>query len=98
MELLQALDAIEADEKGDGSENAEAAVDEAPGQGDASDGAGDKGERNDRDAGDQAELEDPLVADRVAKGSDKGNSEDKVREGEPVGSVGEKWVSDAVVK
>ena len=68
-----------------------------PGEGDASDGTGDQGERNDRDAGDQAELEDPFVADGVAQGAEKGNGEDKVRKGEPVGSVGEEWVSDAVV-
>ena len=92
LELLQALDTIEADEKRNGSEDTEAAVDETPGEGNASDGTGDQGERNDRDAGDQAELENPLVADGVAQRAEEGNGKDKVREGEPVGSVGEERV------
>jgi hypothetical protein len=68
LKLLQALDAIEADEKGDGSEDAEAAVDETPSERNAQDRAGDDGEGNDRDAGDDAELEDPLVADGSRSG------------------------------
>ena len=96
LKLLEVFDPVEADEKGDGSEDAEAAVDETPGEGDSSGLAGDEGEGNDRDAGDDAELEDPLVADRVAQGAEKGNGEDEVSEGQPVGSVGEEWVVDAV--
>ena len=92
------LAALEADEKRNASENSEAAVDKTPGEGDASDGTGDQGERNHRDAGDQAELEDPLVTDGVSQRTDEGNGEDKVGEAQPVGSVGEEWVSDAVVE
>ena len=66
LKLLQALDAVEADEKGDGSEDAEAAVDGTPEGWDAADWAGDEGEGNDGDARDYAELEHPLVADGIA--------------------------------
>jgi hypothetical protein len=66
LKLLQALDAVEADEKWDGSEDSEAAVDETPGERNASEWPSDEGEGNDRDAGDYAKLEDPLVADGVA--------------------------------
>lgn len=96
LKLLQALDAVEADEKGDGSEDSEAAVDETPGEGNAAKRAGEEGEGNDSDAGDDAELENPLVADGVAQWAEEGDGEDKVREGQPVGSVGKEWVVDAV--
>ena len=96
LKTLQVFDAIEADDKRDDSEDPEAAVDETPGQGDASELARDKGERNDCDAGDDAELEDPLVADGIAPGAEEGNGKDKVREAKPVGSIGEKWVVDVV--
>lgn len=96
LKALKMFYAVEADEKRDGSEDAEAAVDETPGEGNAADWAGDEGEGNDRDAGDDAELEDPLVADGVAQGAEEGDGEDKVREGQPVGSVGEEWVVHVV--
>ena len=70
------FDSVETDEKGDGSEDAEAAVDETPGEGDASEWSGDESERNDCDAGDDAELKDPLVADGVAQGAEEGDGED----------------------
>jgi len=66
LKLFQSLDAVETDEKWDGSEDSKAAVDETPGERNASDRAGDEGEGNDCDAGDDAELENPLVADGVA--------------------------------
>jgi hypothetical protein len=96
LKALQVFDSVETDEKRDGSEDAKAAVDETPAQGDASELARDKGEGNDCDAGDDAELEDPLVADGIAPGAEEGNGKDKVREAKPVGSIGEKWVIDAV--
>lgn len=96
LKTLQVFDSVEADEERDGPEDPEAAVDKTPGQGDASELARDKGEGNDRDAGDDTELEHPLVADGVAYGAEESNGKDKVREAQPVGSIGEKWVVDAV--
>ena len=96
LKTFQVFDSVEADEKRDGPEDPEAAVDETPGQGDASELARDKGKRNDRDAGDDAELEDPLVADGITPRAEECDGEDQVREGQPVGSIGEKWVVDAV--
>jgi hypothetical protein len=98
LKLLEVFDAVEADEKGDGSEDSEAAVDEAPGEGDASDLTGDEGEGNNRDASNDAELKNPLVADWVAQGAEESNGEDKVSEGQPVGSVGEEWVMEVGVE
>ena len=66
LKLLEALDTVEADEKRDGTEDAEATVDQTPGEGNASELAGEEGEGNDGDAGDHAKLEDPLVADGIA--------------------------------
>ena len=56
----------QAGKKRDGSEGAETAVDQTPEQRDATERAGDQSEGNDRDAGDYAELKNPLVADGVA--------------------------------
>lgn len=96
LKTLQVFDAVEADEKRDGPEYAEAAVDETPGQRDPSELAGDKGEGNDRDAGDDTELEDPFVADGIAQGAEERDGEDEVREAKPVGAIGEEWVVDVV--
>lgn len=66
LKLLQAFHAVEADEKWDDPKDSEAAVDETPGERNASEWPSDEGEWNDSDAGDYAELEHPLVADGVA--------------------------------
>jgi hypothetical protein len=57
---------VEADEKGDRSEDAEAAVDDTPEGRDAAEWAGDQGERDHGEASDHAELEHPFVADGIA--------------------------------
>ena len=80
------------------SEDAETAVDQAPEQGDATERAGDQSEGNDRDAGDYAELKNPLVADGVAQRAEERDRKNKMGEGEPVGSIGEKWVAKAVIE
>lgn len=88
------FDAVEADEEGDGSEDTEAAIDETPWERDATELAGDECERDDGNAGDDAELDHPLVADGIAQRAEEGDSEDEVREGEPVGAVGEEGVAE----
>jgi hypothetical protein len=84
-------------EKRDDSEDAETAVDQTPEQGDATERTGDQSEGNDRDAGDYAELKNPLVADGVAQGAEERDCKNEMGEGEPVGSIGEKWVAKAVI-
>jgi hypothetical protein len=84
-------------ENWDGPEDAETAVDETPEQRDATERAGDQSEGNDSDAGDYAELKNPLVADGVAQGADERDCKNKMSEGEPVGSIGEEWIAKAVV-
>ena len=98
MKLLEALDSVKADEKRDGSEDAEAAVDDAPKRRDAADRASDESEGNDGDAGDQAELEHPFVADWIVQRADECDSEKEVGEAEPVGSVGQERVVEVGVK
>jgi len=66
LKVFQVFDAVEADEQGDSSEDAEATVDESPGERDATELAGDEGEGYYGDAGDDTELDDPLVADGIA--------------------------------
>jgi hypothetical protein len=84
-------------EEREGSEDAETAVDETPEQRDATERAGDQSKGNDRDAGDYAELKNPLVADGVAQWADERDCKNKMGEGEPVGAIGEEWVAKAVI-
>ena len=74
------------------AEDAEAAVDESPGEGSATDRSGDEGERNDCDAGDEAERYHPLVANWIKKRPDEDDGDDEVCKGAPVGSVSEEWI------
>lgn len=87
----------EADEKRDGSDDAEGAIDESPEERNPAEGAGDEGQSKNRGAGDHSELQDPLIANRIEEGADEGNGEDEVGEGKPVCSVGQEWGVDAVV-
>ena len=95
--LLETVDETQTDEKRDGSEDAETAVNETPEQRDATERAGDESEGNDRDAGDYAELKNPPVADGVAQGADERDCKNKMGEGKPVGSIGEERVAKGVI-
>lgn len=75
------------------ADEAEAAVDAAPIDGDAADGAGDEGEEEDADGADEAEGDDPFVADGVEVWADEEDGDDDVGEGEPVGAVGEERIA-----
>jgi hypothetical protein len=94
LKVFQVFDAVEADEEGDGSEDTEAAIDETPGERDATELTSDECERDDGNAGDDAELDHPLVADGIAQRAEEGDGEDEVREGEPVCAVGEEGVAE----
>ena len=92
MGVFELAGVAEADEEWNDAENAEAAVDQAPVRGYAPDRSGDKGEGNDAGAGDDSELEYPLVADWVDERSDEGDGDDEMRKREPVGAVGHEGV------
>ena len=74
---------VERDEAG----YSEGAIDEAPPDGDAADFAEDEGVRNDEEAGDDAEIDDPEVADGIPEGADESDGDDEMAEGEPVSAV-----------
>lgn len=86
------MDVAEADEKGDNPDEAEGAVDESPVGRYPTDGSGDEGERDDACAGDDAELKDPFVADRVDEWTEEGDGDDDMGKGQPVRAVGHEWV------
>lgn len=71
------------------ADEAEAAVDKAPVERDAADGAGDQREEEDADGAEDAPGDDPAVADGVDVGADEDDRNDDVCEGEPVGAVAE---------
>lgn len=95
--LSEATYVVKADEERDGSEDAEAGVDEAPCKRNAADGAGDEGEWKDADTSDHSELEHPLVAHGIDPGAEERYGENKVGEGEPVCAVGKAGIADAGV-
>jgi hypothetical protein len=94
---FETVDETQTDEKRDGSEDAETAVNETPEQRDVTERAGDESEGNDRDAGDDAELKNPPVADGVAHGTDERDCKNKMGEGKPVGPIGEERVAKGVI-
>ena len=88
--ILEALDLfggaageIERDE----ADDAEGAIDQAPPDGDAADFAEDEGVGNDEEARDDAEVDDPEIADGIAECADERNGDGEMAEGEPVGAV-----------
>ena len=83
---------MEADEERDDSHYAEGAVNQAPVGWYSADRAGDEGEGDDSDAGDDAELDDPLVTDGVDEWTEEGNRDNDMGEGQPVGAVGHKGI------
>jgi hypothetical protein len=96
-QLFEVTDVAEAEEKRNSAEDSEAAIDKPPRQRDATDRAGDQGKRKDRDAGDYAKLKHPFITDRIAQRAEKDDSQHKMREGEPIGSVSEEGIEDACV-
>lgn len=80
---------LAANQKWDAAEHAKAAIDETPAEGDTADGAGDQGEGNYSGAGDEAEVNEPFVADWVNERANEGNRDHEVAEGQPVRSVGQ---------
>jgi hypothetical protein len=79
-------------EEAEAAENAKATVDEAPIEGYAADGTGNEREQGDARAGDKSEGKEELIADRVDPRANEGNTDDEVREGEPVCSVGKERI------
>ncbi len=95
--VFQLSDFSQADEEGHGSEDAEAAVHEPPEGWDAAERTRDQRQRQDADARENAELENPLIADGVGERAEEGDGEDQVREGEPVGAIGEEGRAQALL-
>lgn len=98
MGLFRCLEPIyqaEADEQRDGPEYAETAIDKAPEKRNAADWPGDKGEEDNGDAGDDAELKYPLVAKRVLQGTEESDREYEMGEGEPVGAISDEGIAEA---
>ncbi len=81
-----------AEKKRNAAEDAKAAIDETPRKWNAADGAGNERERDDSGARDEAEVEEPAVADGIAIWSDEGDGDNEMCEGEPVCAVGEEGI------
>jgi hypothetical protein len=79
--LFELGGSAEGNEEWDASEEAEVGVDETPVDGDSTDWAGYEREEWDSSAGYEAELDDPLVADRITQRANERDGEDEVGEG-----------------
>lgn len=90
--VFDLADVAEAEEERDDADDAEAAVDCAPVGRNSADGAGDEGEWNDSDAGDDSELKNPLVAHGIAERAEKRDGDDEMSEGQPVRAVGHEGI------
>ena len=90
---LESMNRPDTDQERNSAEDAEAAIDEAPRHGDASDRSGDEGKRDHAGARDQTKLDNPLVADGVNIGTDERDGDDNVRERQPVGAVRQERVA-----
>lgn len=88
---------MQTDEERDRTEDAEATVDKPPEKWDTPNWSRDEGERNHRDTGNDSELKNPFVADRIAQGPNEDDRQNKMGEGKPVGSIGQEGVSFACV-
>ena len=98
MGLFHCLEPIyqaKANDQRDRAKYTETAIDKPPENRNAANRPGDKGEEDNGDAGDDAELKHPLVAKRVSQGTEESNGEDEMGEGEPVGAVGEEGIAEA---
>ena len=78
----------EAVEEGEGAKDAEGGIDDAPVEGDAANGAAEESVGEDKEAGDEAGVEDPDIADGIDEGAEEKDRDDDVGEGEPIGAVG----------
>jgi len=92
MQALDRKDGSPADHEWQSTEDAKATVDKTPRQRDATDLAGDERERNDAGAGNQAEGDNPLVADRIDVGTNECNGDGEMSEGKPVGAISEEGI------
>lgn len=86
------MDGSPADQEWQSTEDAKATVDKTPRQRDATDLAGDESKRDDSDAGNQAERDDPLVANRIDVGTNECYGDGEMSEGKPIGSVSKEGI------
>ncbi len=91
--MFEEVEVVAAEQEGESAGDRECGVDEAPKDGDAAERAGDEGEQKDAGAGDKTEVDDPLVADRIAIGAEEEDGEEEIGEREGVGAVGEERCS-----
>ena len=82
----------------DDADDSEGAIEEAPPEGDAADTAKDEGVGNDEKAGDDAEIDNPEVADGIAERADKSDGDDEMAEGEPVGAVEKEGIAGVAIE
>lgn len=83
-----------ADRQRDQSYDPKRAIDQAPVDGYAADGSGNKCQRKDEKTGEHPGFDDPFVFDRVAEGADEDQRYDEVCKGEPVIAIGQEGIID----
>src|ERR1051325_6798072 len=83
---------VEAIPERDRAEQAKRAVEKSPAEGDSANRAADQGERNNRDAGDNPNAQDPGVADWITKWADEEQRDNEMTKRQPVRAIADEGV------
>ena len=74
------------------TKDSKTAIDKLPSERNSSDMSSDHGERNDSCACNQSKGDDPFIPDGIDVRADERNCDDKMREGKPIGAIGEEGI------
>ena len=91
-EVFECSDVAITEDEWDRTEGAKAAIDETPAERDAADWSGNEGEWDYAGTSDEAEGDDPLVADGLDVRTDECNRKDEVCEGQPISAISKEGV------
>lgn len=97
-QLFEAPGAAQCEEQGNDTEYAEGTIDKAPPNRNAANCAKDEGIRNYEKTGDDAEVNDPNVAEGIVHWANERNSDHEMTKGEPVGAVKHEGVAGVRVE
>ena len=89
VDAFEDVEVVAAEQERESAEDGEAGVDALPEKGDTAERTGDEGEKKNAATADEAEVDDPAVADGIVIRAEEEDGEEDVGEGQPVGAVGE---------
>ncbi len=88
VDVIEQMQVVPAEQEREGVKEGDGGVKVAPEERDTAEGAGDDDEQKHADAGEEAEVDDPAVAEGIAVGAEEEEGEEDVGEGEGVCAEG----------